>query len=85
MQQNAEVDEPESTAAPVLPQRVVVVRDDRLTDTLIDALTEEALLKGLEILLPVAPSTGGGSSSEGQANQAEHHPATLKGATLKGK
>ena len=83
MQRNADVDEPESTAAPVLPRRMAVVRDDRLTDTVIDALTEEALLRGLEMLPPVAPSTGGGSGSEGQASQVEHHRATLKGATLK--
>ena len=85
MQQNAEVDEPESTAAPVLPPRVVVVRDDRLTDTVIDALTEEALLRGLAMLPPVVPSTSGGSGSERQASQVEDYPATMKRASLKGK
>ena len=85
MQRNAEVDEPEPTAAPGLPPRVVVERDDRLMDTVIDTLTEEALLRGLEMLPPMVPSAGGGTGSEGQASQVEHHQATLKGATMKGK
>jgi DNA-directed RNA polymerase subunit omega len=73
MQHNAEVDEPESTAVPVLPRdhRTVVVRDDRLSDTVIDALTEEALLRGLEKLTPMMQSTSGGSGGEGQASQTD--------------
>lgn len=41
MQHNAEVDEPESTVALTLPHehRSVVVRDDRSTDKVVDALT----------------------------------------------
>lgn len=78
MQQNAEVDEPESTAAPVLPPRIVVVRDDRLTDTVIDALTEEALLRGLEKLTPMIPSTSGGSGSDGQASQVDNTQTRLE-------
>jgi DNA-directed RNA polymerase subunit omega len=67
MQRNAEIDEPESTAVPVLPraQRAVIMRDDRQNDTVIDVLTEEALLKGLEKLTPMVPSTPGGTGSEG--------------------
>jgi len=78
MQQNAELDEPESTAAPVLPPRIVVVRDDRLTDTVIDALTEEALLRGLEKLTPMIPSTSGGSGSDGQASQVDNTQTRLE-------
>ena len=66
MQRNAEIDEPESTAAPALPPRTVVVRDDRLTDTVIDTMTEEALLRGLQTSTPTDQSTRGGSGSEGQ-------------------
>jgi hypothetical protein len=47
MQHNAEVDEPESTVALTIAltlpheHRTLVVRDDRSTDTVVDALTEE--------------------------------------------
>jgi DNA-directed RNA polymerase subunit omega len=64
MQHNAEVDEPESTVA-VHEHRTVIVPDDRSTDTVIDTLTEEALLRGLEKLTPMDPSAGGGRGSEG--------------------
>ena len=48
MQHNAEVDEPESTAVPTLPREhsTMIVRDDRLTHTVIDTITEDALLGG---------------------------------------
>jgi hypothetical protein len=48
MQHNAEGNEPKSTVALTLPHehRTLVVRDDRSTDTVIDALTEEALIRG---------------------------------------
>jgi DNA-directed RNA polymerase subunit omega len=60
MQHNAEVDEPESTAVPTLPHAFssVLVRDDQSVDTVIDALTEEALLRAMEKLTPIEPSTG---------------------------
>ena len=68
MQHNAEVDEPESTAAPRLSQalRSVLVRDDRSTDTVVDVMIEEELLRGMEKLTPIEPSTGGGSGGGGQ-------------------
>jgi len=73
MQHNAEVDEPESTAVPALQRenRTVFVRDDLLTDTGIDTITEDALLRGLEKLTPMESSTGGGNGSEGQASQVD--------------
>ena len=77
MQRNADVDEPESTAAPVLPRRMAVVRDDRLTDTVIDALTEEALLGGLEMLPPssepVRAGTPGSTSGSVAGNRNAHY------------
>ena len=73
MQHNAEVDEPESTAVPTLPREhsTVIVRDDRLTHTVIDTITEDALLRGLQTLTPMESSTGSGSGSEGQASQVD--------------
>lgn len=80
MQHHAEVDEPESTAVPILPRelRTVVMRDDRLTDTVVDTLTEEALLRGLEKLTPMVPSTGGGSGSEAGASQVDNIQTRLE-------
>jgi DNA-directed RNA polymerase subunit omega len=73
MQHNAEVDEPESTAVPTLPREhsTMIVRDDRLTHTVIDTITEDALLGGLQTLTPMESSTGSESGSEGQASQVE--------------
>jgi DNA-directed RNA polymerase subunit omega len=65
MQHNAEVDEPESTPVPTLPHadRRVVVRADLLADTVIDTITEDTLLRGLQTLTPTDPSAHGGSGS----------------------
>lgn len=80
MQQNAEVDEPESTAVPAIPRQIrsVLEREDRLTDTVIDTLTEEALLRRLEKLTPMEPSSGSGSGNEGLASQTEILQTGLK-------
>ena len=68
MQHNAEVDEPESTAVPTLPhaRRPALVRDDRSIDTVVDVITEEQLLRGMEKLTPMEPSTSGGGGISGQ-------------------
>jgi len=68
IQKNVEVDEPESAAAPVLPQerRPVLARDDQATDTQVDVITEEQLLRGMESLTPTEPSANGGSSGSGR-------------------
>jgi hypothetical protein len=60
MLHNAEVDEPESTAVPTLPdaRRRVLVRDDPSTDTVVDVMTEEELLKAMEKLVPMEPLAG---------------------------
>jgi DNA-directed RNA polymerase subunit omega len=69
MQQNAEIDEPESTAVPTLPEvrRPALVPDDRSTDTVVDVMTEEHLLRGMQRLTPEESSTRGGST-DGQGS-----------------
>ena len=65
IQKNVEVDEPEPGAAPTLPQerRPILGRDDQSTDTQVDVITEEQLLRGMESLTPTEPSANGGSGS----------------------
>jgi len=67
IQRNVEVDEPEPGAAPTLPQerRPILGRDDQSTDTQVDVITEEQLLRGMERLTPTEPSANGGGSSSG--------------------
>ena len=50
IQGNVEIDEPEPGAAPTLPHRALLGRDDQSTDTLIDIITEDQLLRGLQKL-----------------------------------
>jgi DNA-directed RNA polymerase subunit omega len=69
IQKNVEVDEPEKAAAPQLPQerRPVLSRDDQASDTQIDVITEEQMLRGMESLTPTEPSgNGGGGSGSGR-------------------
>jgi DNA-directed RNA polymerase subunit omega len=68
IQKNVEVDEPEKAAAPQLPQerRPVLARDDQATDTQIDVITEEQMLRGMESLTPTEPSGNGGGSGSGR-------------------
>ena len=63
IQKNVEVDEPEKVAAPQLPQerRQFIGRDDQTSDTQVDLMTEEQLLRGMESLTPTEPSANGGS------------------------
>jgi DNA-directed RNA polymerase subunit omega len=65
IQKNVEVDEPEKAAAPMLPQerRPVLGRDDQSSDTQVDVITEEQLLRGMESLTPTEPSANGGPGS----------------------
>jgi DNA-directed RNA polymerase subunit omega len=67
IQKNVEVDEPEAGAAPSLPvdRRPILGRDDQSTDTVVDVITEEQLLRGMESLTPTEPSANGGGSSGG--------------------
>jgi DNA-directed RNA polymerase subunit omega len=66
IQKNVEVDEPEAAAAPVLAAErrgPVLARDDQASDTQVDVLTEEQLLRGLESMTPSEPSSNGGTGS----------------------
>ncbi|MEM9356662.1 MAG: DNA-directed RNA polymerase subunit omega [Pseudomonadota bacterium] len=68
IQKNVEVDEPEEGAAPILVSErrgPMLGRDDQSTDTIVDVLTEEQLLRGMESLTPTEPSAaiGGGSGN----------------------
>jgi DNA-directed RNA polymerase subunit omega len=66
IQKNVEVDEPEAVAAPLLPpdrRAPVLGRDDESSDTVVDVMTEEQLLRGLESMTPsTEPSANGGPS-----------------------
>jgi DNA-directed RNA polymerase subunit omega len=64
IQKNVEVDEPEAGAAPVMIQdrRPMLGRDDPSSDSSVDVITEEQLLRGMESLTPTEPSAGGGNS-----------------------
>ncbi|MFA9443163.1 MAG: DNA-directed RNA polymerase subunit omega [Hyphomicrobium sp.] len=65
IQKNVEVDEPEAVAAPLLPperRAPVLGRDDESSDTVVDVMTEEQLLRGLESMTPSEPSANGGPS-----------------------
>lgn len=71
IQKNVEVDEPEAAAAPVLTteRRPLLGRDDQASDTVVDVLTEEQLLRGMESMTPTEPSaavSGNGGSRSGR-------------------
>jgi len=63
IQKNVEVDEPEAVAAPLMPperRAPVLGRDDQMSDAVVDVMTEEQLLRGLESMTPTEPSANGG-------------------------
>lgn len=71
IQKNVEVDEPEAVAAPVLANErraPLLGRDDQASDSIVDVMTEEQLLRNLETLTPTEPSAsiGGGSGRNGR-------------------
>lgn len=61
IQKNVEVDEPEAAAAPQIAhdRRPILGRDDISSDTRVDSMTEEQLLRGLESMTPTEPSASG--------------------------
>ena len=76
LQQQVEIDEPEVTAAPKLPEeprRFTLGRDDHSTDTVVDVITEEQLLRGLEGLTPTDTSTNSPSEEHLGFNKRNRH------------
>jgi DNA-directed RNA polymerase subunit omega len=64
IQKNVEVDEPEAVAAPLLSadrRAPMLGRDDQSSDQVVDVMTEEQLLRGLESMTPTEPSSATGS------------------------
>ena len=62
IQKNVEVDEPEAAAAPILTtdrRAPMLGRDDMSRDGVVDTMTEEQLLRGLESMTPSEPSAVG--------------------------
>jgi DNA-directed RNA polymerase subunit omega len=57
IQEQVEIDEPEGAAAPMAPRqdRPILGRDSQSSDTTIDTMTEEELLRGMEKWTPVEP------------------------------
>ena len=59
IQKNTEVDEPEAAAAPTIAadrRGPLLGRDDQASDSQVDVMTEEQLLRGMESLTPTEPS-----------------------------
>ncbi len=74
IQKNVEVDEPEAGAAPVMAierRSPLLGRDDQSSDSYVDVLTEEQLLRGLESMTPTEPSANGGGGSGGSGSPRE--------------
>jgi DNA-directed RNA polymerase subunit omega len=88
MQENVEVDEPETAAAPSLPEnlRPRLGRDDPSIDVKIDTMTEDALLTAMKSLIPEQPSVSGekdrtrGSGQLGHFAQKEETSETTSDA-----
>ena len=58
MQHNVEIDEPEAVAAPMLPpaMRVTLGRGIQSEDRTIDLMSEDALLRAMQALVPEEPT-----------------------------
>ena len=61
IQEQVEIDEPETVAAPMLPEglRPILGRDDPTIDAGVDTLTEEQLLRAMQTLSPEDPTKDG--------------------------
>lgn len=67
IQKNVEVDEPEAVAAPqvAVDRRPMLGRDEQSSDTMVDTMTEEQLLRAMESMTPTEPSSNGGPTGPG--------------------
>jgi DNA-directed RNA polymerase subunit omega len=68
IQKELEIDEPEAAAAPILPSqspRATLGRCDPSTDVIVDTMTEDELLRGLERLTPEESLVKGEAVSAG--------------------
>ncbi|MGL4395708.1 MAG: DNA-directed RNA polymerase subunit omega [Hyphomicrobium sp.] len=77
IQKNTEVDEPESVAAPLLPaerRAPTLGRDDMSSDSQVDVMTEEQLLRGLESMTPLEPSASIGASGGPRERERDRDP-----------
>ena len=65
IQEQVEIDEPETAAAPILPRenRISLGPDDQSSDKTVDTLTEEELLRAMERLSRDAPTSDGSDRS----------------------
>ncbi len=69
IQKNVEVDEPEAEAAPLLSndrRGPMLGRDDQSSDSSVDVMTEEQLLRGMESMTPTEPSAAIGGNGGGR-------------------
>jgi DNA-directed RNA polymerase subunit omega len=70
IQKNVEIDEPEAGAAPLLGsdrRNAPLGRDDQSADSAIDqiSMSEEQLLRAMESMAPIEPSSNGGGGGGG--------------------
>ena len=87
IQKQVEVDEPEAVAAPAAlrESRPTLGRDDPTTDAVVDTMTEEELLRGLERLSPEEPSSKseGGPPGRAGTEPAVKHLGQQRDTTLR--
>ena len=78
MQENVEVDEPETAAVPPLPAelRPTLGRDDQSNDANIDIMTEDALLRAMQTLVPEDSSNQ--SSAVGEKDRSSQASRLLR-------
>ncbi len=71
IQKNVEVDEPEAEAAPLLSndrRGPMLGRDEQSSDSSVDVMTEEQLLRGMESMTPTEPSAAIGGNGGGRGS-----------------